>query len=105
MLLGDPLVCPTHIESAPVAATVGERLPTSAKGATAMKSHAIHCVALNVHQATTVASVRDERGLGRQARNPIDQGSSAARSGPRLWRTGRSSLRGGDPGAVATRPA
>ena len=27
-----------------------------------MKSHAIHYVALDVHQATTVASVRDERG-------------------------------------------
>src|SRR5437764_4519483 len=52
----------THIEIAPLAATVGERLPTSAKGATAMKSHAIHYVALDVHQATTVASVRDERG-------------------------------------------
>ena len=37
---------------------MNQTLPTSAKGATAMKSHAIHCVALNVHQATTVASVR-----------------------------------------------
>src|SRR5437763_12257057 len=30
--------------------------------ATAMKDHAIHYVAVDVHQARTVASVRDERG-------------------------------------------
>ena len=52
----------THIESAPVADTVEERPPKNAKGAAAMNEQAIHYLALDVHQATTVASVRDAQG-------------------------------------------
>jgi hypothetical protein len=35
-------------------------LPTTRKGAAAMKPPAIHFVGLDVHQSTIVASVRDE---------------------------------------------
>src|SRR5437763_1057127 len=76
----------THIESAPLAGTVEERLPTSKKGATAMKSHAIHYVALDVHQATTGGQRARRARAGCHAGNRAHRGSSAARSDPRVER-------------------
>src|SRR5262245_45619546 len=52
----------THIESTPLPATLELRKTRSRKGAAAMKNQAIQYLAFDVHQATTVATVRDERG-------------------------------------------
>src|SRR5690242_1955231 len=52
----------THIESALPPATLESPKTKSRKGAAAMKNQAIQYLALDVHQATTVASVRDNRG-------------------------------------------
>jgi transposase len=54
--------CLTDIESALPPATLGLPKTKSRKGAAAMKNQAIQYLALDVHQATTVATVRDESG-------------------------------------------
>jgi transposase len=52
----------THIESAPLPVSLELRNDKRKEGAAAMKQQAIQYVALDVHQATLVVSVRDEQG-------------------------------------------
>src|SRR5213078_4282643 len=52
----------THIESTLLPATLELRKTRSRKGAAAMKKQAIQYLAFDVHQATVVATVRDEHG-------------------------------------------
>src|SRR5689334_20789289 len=52
----------THIESTPLPANLESPKTKSRKGAAAMKNQAIQYLALDVHQATTVATMRDEQG-------------------------------------------
>src|SRR5882672_3151853 len=52
----------THIESTPLPATLESPKTRSRKGAAAMEKQAIQYLAFDVHQATVVATVRDEHG-------------------------------------------
>src|SRR6266568_3666396 len=51
-----------HIESAPLPVSLESPNAKRKEGAAAMKNQAIQYLALDVHQATTVATVRDEQG-------------------------------------------
>src|SRR5256885_12977692 len=55
----------THIESAPLPVRLGRSKTKRKEGAAAMKDQAIQYLALDVHQATIVASVRDGTGAVR----------------------------------------
>src|SRR5689334_19268798 len=52
----------THIESTPLPANLESPKTKSRKGAAAMKNQAIQYLALDVHQATTVGTVREQSG-------------------------------------------
>src|SRR6185436_5985813 len=53
---------PTHIESAPLPVSSELANDERKEGTAAMKNQAIQYLALDVHQATSVATVRDESG-------------------------------------------
>src|SRR5437870_11329434 len=55
-------VGPTHIESAPLPVSLESRKTKRKEGTAAMKEQAIQYVALDIHQATTVATARKENG-------------------------------------------
>ena len=52
----------THVESTPLPVSLGVSKTKRKEGTAAMKSQATHYVGLDVHQATTVATSRDETG-------------------------------------------
>jgi transposase len=52
----------THVESTPLPVSLERSKPKRKEGAAAMKNQAIQYLAFDVHQATIVASLRDENG-------------------------------------------
>src|SRR5882724_9412087 len=58
-------VCLTHIESTLLPVRLGRSKHQRKEGVAAMKHHGIQYLALDVHQATIVATVRDETGAVR----------------------------------------
>src|SRR2546422_1219065 len=54
--------CLTHVESAPLAATIESTKTRGSQQGAALMKRTTKYVALDVHQATTVASVREESG-------------------------------------------
>src|SRR5438477_5319594 len=96
----------THIESAPLPATLELRQTRSRKGAAAMKNQAIQYLAFDVHQATVVATVRDEHGAIRLRATVLtgaDGGECDPRSGAQSGFARAYRVRGGHAGAVAAR--
>src|SRR5947209_19775853 len=59
---GKGCICLTHVESAPLAATMESTKTRGSQQGAALMKRTTKYVALDVHQATTVASVREESG-------------------------------------------
>src|SRR5688572_12299156 len=62
------LVGLTHVESTPLPLSLESARTKRKEGAAAMKNQAIHYLGLDVHQATTVVSVRNEHGANSRSK-------------------------------------